>query len=322
MDAIPRRFHFLWSGPRFPYFARLAIESTLVAEPDAAIDVHVFGASPAAAPHFAAIARHPRVRITTIYPARAFDDLDVDASALRATWSRIPPTAVSAQSNLLRYAVLARHGGIYLDTDVLVVRGFDDLRHHDAFAGQEQVLVIDEPWQAGERAPWMIRPAVAWAVGRGLARLATRWSAPRLARVAGWLEPRWQGLGLNNAVIGARPGASFIRRLLQRATEVDATVRYRLGPTLISEVARADRRDVAILPPVAFYGVPPSYSFRFFDGGPFAIPAETRVLHVVSSNHGALLGALEPEVVRRRAARGTYYQVGSAIGARVAGGVA
>ncbi|MCE9580166.1 MAG: hypothetical protein K8W52_44025 [Deltaproteobacteria bacterium] len=321
MDAIPRRFHFLWSGARFPYFARLAIESALVAEPDAQIDVHLFAAPPATA-HFAAIAHHPRVRIAILDPARAFDGLGLDGGALRAAFALIPAGALSAQSNLLRYAVLARHGGIYLDTDVLVVRGFDDLRHHDAFAGQEQVLVIDEPWQAGERAPWMIGPALAWAAGRSLARLATRWSQPRLARVAAWLEPRWQGLALNNAVLGARPGAAFVRHLLQRATEVDATIRYRLGPTLITEVARANRRDLAILPPAAFYAVPPSYSFRFFDGGPFAIPAEARVLHVVSSNHAALLGALEPEVVRRRATRGTYYQVAEAIGARVAGGVA
>ncbi|MCA9680424.1 MAG: hypothetical protein KC464_35670, partial [Myxococcales bacterium] len=130
------------------------------------------------------------------------------------------------------------------------------------------------------------------------------------------LDPIWLHTQLNNAVIGARPGAAFARRLLARAAEVDPTIRYRLGPTLISELVRADARDVTVLPPAAFYVVPPSYSFRFFTGGPLRLPDATRVLHVVSSNHGALLGALDEDTLRRRATRGTYYALGAAIAER------
>lgn len=50
-----------------------------------------------------------------------------------------------------------------------------------------------------------------------------------LARVA---DPLWSRLDVNNAVIGARPGSSFIRRVLTAALEVEPTRRYALGPTL------------------------------------------------------------------------------------------
>lgn len=309
--TIPRHFHFLWAGARFPYFARLAIASALRVEPDARATLHVFGAAPAGA-HAEAILRHPRVDRATLVPATAFDDLGVDAAALRATYARIPRDATSAQSNLLRYAVLARHGGIYLDTDLLVVRDFADLCAGDAFIGAEQVLAIDDAWQAGVRSPRMLVPGAAWTVGQVLARGAVAVpgrAGQMLARMAARLEPYWQTTGVNNAVIGARPGAAFLRHLLARAPHVDATVRYRLGPTLVTEVARAHPADVRVLPPVAFYAIAPSYSFRFFRGGPRAIDPATRVLHVVSSNHRALLDALEPPLVRARARAGVYYQV-------------
>jgi len=305
VSAIPDRILFVWTGARFPYFARLAVESALLAEPTAEIELHLFGARPDGAPHFEAVRARDRVAIEMIDLDRVFDGLDVDPRALRATFDRLDSPA--ARANLIRYAVLAHRGGIYLDTDVLVVRSLADLRGCDAFAGEEQVLSIDERRVAGELELDMLAPAAAWAMAWGMRRLDAALGGGRLEPLAQRLDPHWQITQLNNAVIGARPGASFVRRLLARATEVDARIRYRLGPTLISEVARADRRDVTILPSETFYVVPPSYSFRFFTGGAWPIPDATRLLHVVSSNHRALLDGLDEATVRHRAPDGVYY---------------
>ena len=117
-------------------------------------------------------------------------------------------------------------------------------------------------------------------------------------------------------MIGAAPGARFVRRLLRRAVEVDPAVRYRLGPTLISEVVAAGADDVCVLPPAAFYAVPPSYSFRFFTGGARPLPPAVRVLHVVASNHGKLLGGLDRATVAARAQRGSYYALADAVATR------
>ncbi|MCA9678227.1 MAG: hypothetical protein KC464_24585, partial [Myxococcales bacterium] len=171
MDPIPDRFLFVWTGRRFPYFARLAIESALIAEPTAEVELHLFGDHPVGAPHFEAVRRHDRVAVHAVEVGRVFDGLGVDPRALAIAYDRIPATAASARSNLIRYAVLARRGGIYLDTDVLVLRSMADLRRHDAFAGQEQVFVVDEHRVAGELAPWMIAPTAAWAAAWGLRRL-------------------------------------------------------------------------------------------------------------------------------------------------------
>jgi len=310
--VIPDRLIFLWTGTTFPYFARLAVESALLVEPDAEIEVHVFGRRPDGAPHLEALRGLERVRIVPIALDTVFDDLEVDPAALRSLYARIPTQAVSARANLLRYAVLARRGGIYLDTDILLLRGLGDLRRARAFAGCEHVLSIDGRRVAGERSPDMLAVGAVWAAAWAMRRFDAELATPRLEPVARRLDIWWQAAQLNNAVIGAAPGASFVRRLLTRALEVDPTIRYRLGPTLIDEVAREDPTDVMILPPDTFYPVPPSYSFRFFRGA-LKLPPETRLMHVVSSNHRALLDALDEDTLRRRAGRGLYYTVGASV---------
>ncbi|MEZ4404692.1 MAG: glycosyltransferase [Kofleriaceae bacterium] len=311
--SIPARYLFVWTGRRFPYFARLAIESALVAEPDATVELHTFGDAPAGAPHLEALRRHRRFAVVPVDLGRVFEGLGVDGAQLAAAYHRIGAGAPSARSNLIRYAVLFHRGGIYLDTDVLVIRAMADLRAHQAFAGQEQVLAIDaERVEAGWR-PHMVAPGLAWAAAWSLRRADAALGGARLEPIAARLDRRWQHTQLNNAVIGAAPGAPFVGRLLARAVEVDPTVRYRLGPTLISEVVATSKADVTVLPPVAFYAVPPSYSFRFFTGGAGPVPAEARVLHVVSSNHGRLLGRLDEATVAARADRGSYYAVGATV---------
>ena len=314
MEPIPPRYLFVWTGRAFPYFARLAIESALVADPGCEVELHLFGARPDGAVHLAPLARHPRVHLVPVDLDTVFVGLGVDDRRLRAAYERAG--GASARSNLIRYAVLARRGGIYLDTDVLVARSMADLRRHPAFAGQEQVLSIDADRVEGRWSAAMAVPGVAWAAAWGLRRLDASLGHPGLERLARPLDRYWQITQLNNAVIGAAPGASFVTRLLARAVEVDPRVRYRLGPTLISEVVAASQHDVTVLPPAAFYAVPPSYSFQFFTGGARPLDPAVRVLHVVASNHGRDLAALDPATVAARAGRGSYYALAAQVAAR------
>ncbi len=93
-------------------------------------------------------------------------------------------------------------------------------------------------------------------------------------------------------MIAAAPRAAFVRELLERAPSVDATVRFRLGPTLVTEVARSSPGSVTLLAPAALYFVPPSQSFRFFHDPALALPDEALLIHYVSSNHRRELGAV------------------------------
>lgn len=314
---VPPRAHFLWTGPGFGLCHRLAIESLLLTNPELDAVLHLIeeeveeesGESPRRESRnrdLAALHANPRVTVLERTPRQILSGC-ADAAALLATYARIPPRAASAQSNLLRYAILWQEGGIYLDLDVLVVRSLAPLRARECTLGAELVWRADEARVATGFAPWMLAPGAAFAADLALRRAeaALRLSAP--PRCHRFLERRWSHTQPNNAVIAAAPRARFVAALLARAPHVDARVRFRLGPTLVTEVARQRPETVELLPPEHLYFVPPSQSFRFFRDARLALPPQALLLHYVSSNHRrelqaiarAGLAALPPSLFRR-----------------------
>lgn len=293
---VPALVHFLWTGPGFGLCHRLAIESALLTNPELAVTLHLIEEAPrdlSANPHLGALGAHPRLTLRQRTPQEILASCDgAHAPSLLATFQRIPPRAASAQSNLLRYAILHQEGGIYLDLDILVVRDLAPLRQAPCSLGAELVWRADEARVAGQLAPWMIAPTAAFAAALALRRaeLALHTgAAPSLHR---WLEARWSHAQPNNAVIAAAPRAPFVTALLERAPLVDATVRFRLGPTLVAEVARLAPHTVRVLPPDVLYFVPPSQSFRFFRDPALALPDSALLIHYVSSNHRRELTAI------------------------------
>jgi hypothetical protein len=313
--GIPERLMFVWTGTSFPYFARLAVESALLACPTATIELWLFGPEPTDAPHFRACAGYDRVEVRRVDLADIFRGLDAPAQTYLELFERIPASAHSARSNLVRYGLLHRHGGVYLDTDVLLVKDLAGLLAHDAFIGEELVWRVDEHRVAGRYAPWMIAPTVAFGLQIALRKLDVLAPGARVERLARRLDPLWSTPNLNNAVIGARPGASYVRRLLDAVLHGSPTIRYALGPTLVTQVARARRDDVTVLPPPVFYLEPPSTTFRYFEGGVRPLPAETLLLHFVASNHAARLADLDEATLVRRARQGVYYARGAEVAA-------
>ena len=90
---------------------------------------------------------------------RTWGEADLDVVEDRALFERLTP--VSAKSNLLRYSVLWRHGGVYLDTD------FEPLSSIEPLLANAQMVV-------GEESPGVIcnafiasvpgHPALRWAI--------------------------------------------------------------------------------------------------------------------------------------------------------------
>ena len=72
---------------------------------------------------------------------RTWGEGDLDVVEDRGLFDRLTP--VSAKSNLLRYSVLWRHGGVYLDTDFEPIRNIED-------------LLIGEQMVVGEEFPGLI----------------------------------------------------------------------------------------------------------------------------------------------------------------------
>lgn len=314
MPAVPRHAHFLWTGGGFSLAQRLAIESFLLTNPGWRTTLHLID-EPAPTAELEVVRRDPRVEVRACSAREVLEAAqrvpDLAAGALWDTYQRIPAGAASARSNLVRYAVLWIEGGVYLDLDVLVLRGLEPLLEPPATLGTELVWRADAARVAGERAWWMVPPALAFAAAIGLHRAE---GALGVRVPAVWhrgLERWWAEAQPNNAVIAAVPQAAFVGALLARAPAVDATVRFRLGPTLVTEVARAHPALVRLLPPEVLYCVPPSQSFRFFRAPAMPIPPQALLLHYVSSNHRRELRALaergldgwQPCVLRELAAQ-------------------
>jgi hypothetical protein len=306
---IPNRHVYVWTGRTFPLFARLSVESSLLAAPEADVQIWTFGPRPDGAPHFEALRALPRVSFHDADPNKIFAGLAAPVEAYTDLLAAIPAHAHSARSNLVRYGILHTYGGVYLDFDTLLLRGFDDLLHEEAFFGAEEVWRVDEHRVAGEVAPWMVAPTVtyiaAWLLRRAAATAGVLDVFPRVGER---LDRSWSVTNLNNAVIGAAPRSRMLRRVLDAALQADPKVRYRLGPTLVTHVWRSHPEHVRVVPPDWFYSVPPSYSFRFFDVRPWALPPDAHLLHYVSSNHGRVLRDLDEETILARRDRAPFWQ--------------
>jgi len=286
------RVHFVWTGSRFPYHARLAIESAIVAMPEARIDLDLIG-DPPAADHFRTVAGYDRVAVTRWTPGELFERCPLGPTPYHDLLGRLPTGSPAAVSNLARLAVLYARGGIYLDTDVLVLRGLHRPSVHGSYVGVERVWAGNRsrvehgfgPVAAIKAAPWAARWAacrVDSAVWHGRLRLADRISDVGHTREQ-----------VNNAVIGAPRESPFIACALAQALEVDPRIRFALGPNLLDDVVRAEPRLAWVAPTSRFYAVPPGLSHRFFSDRTLDLPIDAQVMHYVASNHRHLLAGLD-----------------------------
>lgn len=309
MAKVPAKTHFIWTGPGFGLCQRLAVESMVLTNPGYEVILHLIseadagngGGSGGTAQENEELRRLRGRRGVEVRERTAREIIAEceEGDALWQTYQRIPKQAASAKSNLLRYAILWREGGFYLDLDVLVVRSLERLRDDECSLGTELVWRADEARVAGELAVWMMAPAAAFGAAIALRRMEMMMKRELPPGWHRWLERKWSQAQPNNAVIAAVPEAGFVGALLERAPQVDATVRFRLGPTLVTEVAKQMKarapEQVTLLSPEILYFVPPSQSFRFFADQHLELPSEALLIHYVSSNHRRELG----EVARR-----------------------
>lgn len=308
---IPNRFVLLWTGRNFPLYGRLAVESLLQADATCEIEIHLFGEEPYGSPEFWPLQGRDRITLLRVDEERAFDGTGELAPRLRALYARIPVSARSARSNLLRYAILHARGGIYVDFDILALRDMKHLLHLAAFVGEEQVWRVDEARVAGRREAWMVGPTVAYVAAYLTHRFVARLGLPPQSERS-WaklLDARWSGPNLNNAVLGAEKGSTWMLRLLSAALDASPTERFALGPTLVSRVWKEGDTDVVRLPAETFFFVPPSYSFRFFEGAPPAVPAGALLLHYVNSNHTSHLASLSLARLAEQREGALFYRV-------------
>ena len=317
-SKISERFIFVWSGESFGLSNRLAIESVLRHHPWSTIEIHLEGPEPITL-DFLLTRQLANVEIHNIDVAKLFHACDSDiskSSDLLNVWQRIPRTALSARSNLLRYALLHLRGGIYLDFDILVRRPLDDiLKSSHSQVGAEFVWKLDEKrvQQGLTMQDWPMTSlwAVNWWLNKVFCTFTGRYSPPQ--KVQELVDRNVLIRALNNAVIASQSHSDLTTALLENAQKVDPTVRFSLGPSLLSTVVEQEPYLAHVHQPNAFFAVPPGQSYRFFIDEGLQLPDESFLIHYVSSNHGELLNSLTPELINSNRSQAVFWKMASSL---------
>lgn len=301
---IPNKIHFVWSGKGFPFAFALAVRSAVARHPGWTVVLHV-GEEPVGNPHWDAIL--PLVEVRRADPEEVLLQVPRFGRKLVELHRAVPAGYPAGRSNLVRLAVLAVEGGWYLDFDTLCAARLDGVATSGAVIGEEWVWRHDqERVSRGFRAkmiPSVLAFAVSWAGAR------TNLLRPD-GRTETVLRRIWGRKELNNAVIAAEPGHSWILRLLELACEQDPTVRFALGPALVNlgwTQPGAAERPLRV-PPQGFYQFPPSQTSRYFRSPRRDLPPGAVVLHWCSSNHRELVKRLDAPLLRARGDQGPWYR--------------
>lgn len=306
---IPHHFHLIWIGKRFPFVNRLAVESLRQTNPGARITVHF--EDPPDNADWKALDKVVELRPLDL-PA-LLGALPPSMSAVVPVLSGISSGYPAGRSNILRYLILYREGGVYLDFDTLTVKDYSPLLGHPAFIGEESVFKPDDDRVAGRIKPEIVPLGILFglsyygsyfncrhfgdsALGNALNRLCMK----------GWSIDK-----LNNAVLGAEAANPFFGRALALVPETDPKIRYALGPILMNRTwdeGGAARESMRRLDRSHFYFIPPSQTYRFFFGPAPELPSTAYTLHWCSSNHKDLAAGLTLQNLGRKAQNPTLFQ--------------
>ncbi|MBB2203441.1 glycosyltransferase [Gluconacetobacter takamatsuzukensis] len=307
--TIPARIHFCWIGPRLPWayvFAVLSAAAT--GGMDAVILHHTDPLEDG--PQKRALERAPGVILSRVDPQRDLPAVeqaaDLPPGSLVALYEGVRTPVQRA--DILRTAILYRDGGVYLDMDTITTASLRPLLESGPFVGTERI--VWPPHVRTSRSP-LLR---AKHIGLSLLRQAFRkcpggWKGFR--RVEG-LYP----LGLNNAVLGAPPGAPWLRACLRAMLALSPEQRlqpYALGPHLLQRVVEQDGTgDLTIHDPSVFYPMPPEISEHLFRtnrrarAGDILLPRTCVVHWYASVRTRARVGRITPAYVRAHRDREYY----------------
>jgi hypothetical protein len=253
--SIPKLAHFIWLGKGFLWVHGLAVSSAARHGGFERVVLHHDGALESA-PSSAALASLPRVELQQLHADALLEG--AGGGAFVDCYREL--TAPAARANLLRLALLAEHGGVYLDTDTVTLQSFDALLHGaSAFCGEERIV-----FPATRASPLArVHPA-------SLLRMAARdvlRRLPRGYRAFRRIE-RFYPTAVNNAVLGARPRHPLVAELVRRASTMSPErrrVRYALGTHLLQAVVAEHRGDdLRVLPPEVFFPLAPEISEHWF----------------------------------------------------------
>ena len=276
---IPNRYHFVWFGREFPLTHALAIRSVALTCAPEAITLHAAD-DLVGQPHFDRL----EADLPAFVPRRVdltalLDGPDVPEPArLRQVWHQLlDQRRWAALSDILRYLVLYREGGVYLDLDTLTVRDLRPLLTAPGFCGRERILVDAATHR--RRSMWRYLRTVPLDVARWICS-RTDGGLRLFSRIAG-LYPA----AINGAVLALPPLHPVAREALRRLPDLVPEIERRrpaIGPDLLQDLIDGERRsDVTVFGPSHFYPLGPQMAAQLFRVRRSASDLDRAVAHCI-----------------------------------------
>jgi hypothetical protein len=306
--VIPNIAHFIWIGENFHWIYGLSVRSAAISGGfDKIILHHSHDISIASGYSLLDI---PNIELRSLDPELILRKVDRLSRELIEVYHKLKDPA--AQSNVIRAAILALEGGVYLDTDTLTVRSFTPLLTSGVFCGAEHIVFPGSYYRS-------------WNPMKGIKAGFLTLLRDCYRRIPnGWKHFRridkYYGAHVNNAVIGSEPNHPFVLDLLQRIANMPEkwiAKDHALGTHLIQFVADDYKEsDLVIHPPSRFYPIGPEISehwFRHNNGtsAEEAIFPDTVLIHWYSSVRlgKKLAPVLNEEYVRQHSADQMFSQL-------------
>ncbi len=295
---IPYHFHFIWMGKNFPFANRLAVESVLQTNPKAQITIHF--QDPPDNEHWRSL--KAKVEFKEIILDELLPD-GKEGEKLKQTLAGVANGYPAGKSNLYRYLILLRYGGIYLDFDTLTLKSFEPLLKERAFVGEEFVFRSNEARVRGE---WHLE--YLWTFPSfGISWILTRLNCFYLNNnglinaIENLFNIFWRTPKLNNAVLACEPGHAFFKRAVEWMPERDPKIRFNLGPMLMNDIYSEGKylKEIKRVDTHAFYYIPPSKTIRFFSCPQKSPPQNAYCIHYCSSNEKKRAALLEEDHLRQ-----------------------
>jgi len=275
---IPNRIFFIWLGKNFPWSAGIAVLSALrVQKPEKIVvysDVELQGEG------FDLIKDEKEIAFEIIDNS-VFKDLN-DNGICEELCNKVKSPA--SKANLLRLALLYKHGGIYLDTDTVFVKPIDDLLTLKGFCGTETVALPRELFKS-------INPFAYLICGLRFAWRFFCTYCPSGEQIFRKTE-KFFSSAANNAVLASEAKNPIIAKAFQEINLMKESTRlrrYRLGTHLLQKITQNKSSDfMEVLPCGYFYPLGPEICRHYFLDGTgkrldkMLLP-ETRIVHWYNS---------------------------------------
>jgi hypothetical protein len=306
--VIPNTAHFIWIGEHFHWIYGLAVRSAALYGGFDKVILHrshdISGTSGYS------LLDISNIELRMLDPELVFSKVGRLSQQLIDVYHKLKDSA--ALSNVIRAAVLADEGGVYIDTDTVTIRPFTPLLNSGVFCGSEHIVFPGTYYRS-------------WNPIKGIKALLLTSIRDFYRRIPnGWKHFRkiekFYGAHANNAVIGSEPDHPFVLDLLQRIANMPEkwiTKDHALGTHLIQFTA-ADYKesDLVIHPPSRFYAIGPEISEHWFrhnnsTSAEEAIFPDTVLIHWYSSGRLSkkLAPALNEEYVRQHASDQMFSQL-------------